>query len=635
VRPLHLHLGAPVRTVTRQLFQRCSELLPELMADRGCRRVLRALLKSPRRCRRDPEAALAPVALLARWAGSPGDLKAGTRLRRLFVRASAPSVRERLCIALRPEWPADWLEALARDRTTPIEAAPRVVFMTGEAWSRRKEAASLKETRASVAAEQAGKASPSTAEVRYANSLPPNSFRALGRRAEELLPRAAEFAKTPAQLRQLELTLAAIAEQPVPIARPCAHSARLRTVGPSYSSLPSRARIVICSGLIVEFDLTCCQLAVIARQWNIPELLAFLEARRDFWGVLLVEMGLPPEAKPALKVAIYCLIFGSSIPGIGRRLVFGEKAGKGKEPAEPTEGLAVVLGVEAAKEKAEEFMRNRWVRMLLKARKRRMAEVRAAGGAEHPDMPGHFIRIVPSKGYICRETGNFVVTRRGRSARQILAELAQSVERQIIRAAYELAEKNPEEFRIVVDLHDGFAVRFSRDAARWEKRIIEAVNERATELGIPTRLGKKVQPTAPAAEVPASLEQPPAPRLLTAEQQRAAVSAFAAAFRSGAAAPQVAAAVAAAVERPQGRAHVLALRAAAQEVVSQLSLARHRGRHNLEPGQLQPRASEVQHERQQRAGRGVGTHLDLELNRLGGECAAREGPPAHDLEGAA
>ena len=523
------------RTVTAALYARCAELLPGVIADARCRRVLRACILSPRRCRQDPDAIVAGVATLARWAGSPGDLMAGTRLRRRFVKLMAEaglavtvgsySRAQRMARTIRVEWGAEWAEALRADRVAPVEGTSRVVFLTGEAWSRRKAAADLKERRAAVATELEGSTSPARGDAEYLNGLAPNGFAPYSRSADKLLPRVgdpgdAAFVQDPARRRIAELVLGGLAEQAAPVVRPCVNSTRLRSVGASIASLPKEVRAELGRDLLVEYDLQCAQLAIVGKQWGVPQVLALLRGKRSVWSVLLEQLGLPEEAKPCLKLAVYTLCFGGSRPTIARHLVWGDRLRRGETPPDvPKEGLAAVVGPERAETVCRAFFRLGVVRALLSARKRRIAEIRAAGGIEHPDLPGHLLRVRKAESRWDSERRRFVTVRRGRQPHQLLAECAQAVERQIIRAAYDLARDNPREFRIVADLHDGFVVAFSRNQERWERRIIEAVNARAVELGVPTRLCRKSeQPKAeqqpvPVVEAPALPDPPPAPEV--------------------------------------------------------------------------------------------------------------------------
>jgi hypothetical protein len=69
-------------------------------------------------------------------------------------------------------------------------------------------------------------------------------------------------------------------------------------------------------------------------------------------------------------------------------------------------------------------------------------------------------------------------------AKQILAQLAQSVELKIIYPAFELAT-DTSDFKIMLFQHDGFAVTFWRRVEKWRAKIKEVIDNRTFELGIP------------------------------------------------------------------------------------------------------------------------------------------------------
>jgi hypothetical protein len=73
----------------------------------------------------------------------------------------------------------------------------------------------------------------------------------------------------------------------------------------------------------------------------------------------------------------------------------------------------------------------------------------------------------------------------------VLHNLYSAYEQEIIAAAYDLAEKNANHFVITLYQYDGFDVKFYDNKEYWSRRIIEAVNAKALEMGVITELTRK------------------------------------------------------------------------------------------------------------------------------------------------
>lgn len=477
------------RTCTVAFYERCLRLLPDVMADPGCRALLRRAMWSTRRDERDPEAVLAGVVRLAALAGST-DRHAGSELLRRFVErmgaaglpcvVSGYSKARGLVRTLKVGWDAEWLAAIEADLRAPVSEGERVVFVSGARWSRRKELVELRKVRAELQHELAGTSCPPStrAKAEYLNDRPSNAFAELGHRAEAMLPQAARIAD-PVKRAHVERVLGALAEQPVPAWRPCENSARVRPVGTTAAQLPRELRAELFRDYLVEFDLASAQLAVVARLWNVPKIQQLLEGGGSFWGVVLGDLGLPASAKESIKPATYAVCYGAGCKKILEILVGG---------------LTKLLGAERAEEAARGFLRHPLVRCLLRARKVQLEKIKAEGGGV--DCEGMTLRVT-----------------RKRRPHDVLAALAQSVEQALTWPAYLLAQQHPADLAIVFDLGDGFAVRFFRDAERWGKKLVEVVGKRAAELGVPTHLEPKLVAKAqPPAEAPApSLPAPAQP----------------------------------------------------------------------------------------------------------------------------
>lgn len=459
-------------TVSRALHELLMRVLPHTMADEKCRSVLRALLYSPRRCRRDAEAVVMGTRWLGGLVGRRGDAVAGARLLKRFraamvadgvaLRVSQYSRARGEARTVVAEWPAALGAALAEDRR--VVGDGRVDLLTGQVWTRRKSNERRNRRGAELLGELGGDVPEGTRlKSEYLSSAATNGYSRVSARAAEMLERGVRVrGDDPARLRQAESVLAAVAEQAAPIARPCERSARVRTEGAGVGHLPRELRAELGRGLWHEYDLTSCQLAVIARFWQVPELEAELRSGRDvFRQTLAGDLGVPAANVPALKAATYAIAYGACKKTIRAELV---KA----------------LGEDAGQDLAQRFLTHKLVRAVLQARGRMFKRIKADGGAHTVD--GSWLAL--QRGELRRLPSGKLVTVGGRSTRKILAALNQAVEQSITTAAYKLAEQNRSEFRIAYDLADGIAVMYTRHAARWEARIKEAVDQRIRELGL-------------------------------------------------------------------------------------------------------------------------------------------------------
>ena len=174
-------------------------------------------------------------------------------------------------------------------------------------------------------------------------------------------------------------------------------------------------------------------------------------------------LGIAPEyrdaAKQTLKTTLYALCFG---------------AGDRKLKSELTRGLKTYC------ERPYDFLDHEVIRALRKARDRQLAAVLQAGGAF--DVYGTW------RSTDCKETPE-------KGARSVLSQQAQAVELHLVFPVIELARgRGARDFQVVLWQHDGFSVRFSDQTKRdrWTRRIVEAVQQRANQLEVPTRLEYEV-----------------------------------------------------------------------------------------------------------------------------------------------
>ena len=265
---------------------------------------------------------------------------------------------------------------------------------------------------------------------------------------------------------QARMHLRAIADDPAPLyaPSPVGRTVRIFTPRPSLATIDSDLRQVLIPDW-PELDLSSAQLAIAAKDWNLPSVRRFLDEGRSIWQSLYTHMqpGGPLAAvKPALKKGMYSTVFGAAKKNI---VPFMQEARRSAQLAELPE------------EVAGRFLSHPLMKEVLRGRRVQKNQIGKDGGARDC-----FERWIDT-------------TDGGRlHTPSILAQLAQARELQLLSPAIHLAlnEARSERprFHITLWQHDGFSVKV-RDEDRRDyhlRRLQEAVNERCQRLGYPTRL---------------------------------------------------------------------------------------------------------------------------------------------------
>ena len=246
-----------------------------------------------------------------------------------------------------------------------------------------------------------------------------------------------------------------VCSNPMPMYEPSpqGRTVRLFPVGASYLRLPRAVRKALLAGTW-EFDLANAQLAIAAREWQIPDIQCFLRTGRSVWAELAVALGREvDEVKPTLKPALYSILFGAGRKRLRALLVKGEAAGEG-------------LGQQGA----TRFFRHPLIQALWEARQRRFEELQAAGTATTV-----FGKVIP------------VTTHE--EARSALAQCAQAVELQVLGPVEHLV-RDSSDMVLVAWQHDGFTLHFTNQskAKQLARRVTKAVSAEIEQLGLLTRL---------------------------------------------------------------------------------------------------------------------------------------------------
>ena len=336
-------------------------------------------------------------------------------------------------------------------------ASDLVLLATGLGWTPKARAGEYRsETEAIIRSAHARGASRETLDViEYQNGLASNGFaHVVNERMDEALA-LAESLPVPESRRHALAYLARIRVRPKPLVHAVENSPRPFWRGMNLLGVKSSVRRVLTQDW-VDYDLKNAQLAIVASDWGIEELQAFLATGQSIWPVLIETLGLRAGDKPALKVAIYSVLFGRP----KRRVI---------ETLDAETGVAGV---------GKRFFKVPVVKLAFSARERRLKKLTSEYGGTTA-----LGKVIP----IPYGSGDPVEWVAG--ARSILAQQAQALELQLVHPVYELA-RTTRAFDVMLYQFDGFTVRYRdrRNCALWHRTILEAVERRARSLGVHTRL---------------------------------------------------------------------------------------------------------------------------------------------------
>lgn len=367
-------------------------------------------------------------------------------------------------------------------QSRPDGASRRVFAISGERWTPEEGRAEQDRRRAEAdATADRALCDDQRDVVLYMNARPPHAYTTAVRRhiGEAYRTAYAELGSGP--LVVALRTLRAVEEHPQPFVQVSGRgrSARVYPAGLGMYGLKKELRGVLTQDW-VEADLANAQLAVNAWLWECEGVLDFLQSpRADWWRELTVYLhdrpvdydalvrdapSLHAQVKGALKEATYAGQYGRTPRALRRAL-----------------------------DAALPMFRNAGRRLLdhgLFAELMDSRDQHAAVAERRGHLVDAYGRRLPIGG------------KDGRDVNSALAEVAQSYESRLMRPVLDVAKDRPHEVQIMLWIHDGVSLRFTKGGAHEAARrrdLAWGVRQVAAAYGIPTRLVIEPSPTAPVA----------------------------------------------------------------------------------------------------------------------------------------
>lgn len=370
-----------------------------------------------------------------------------------------------------PVWPAALLDALHAELSLSRSERLRdaVYFITGRAYRPRQHRENLNVYRRQALEDLLAYDHPALDLMRYANTQHVTVFNRMverhidGARAVALAIRKCDASgqldatRTQAAQHHALRILHALESDAQPFYAPSTsgNTARIFAEGLSYLGLPKAVRRALMPDC-PELDLSNAQLAVAARDWDIPEVQAFLSSGRRIWPELAAHFGVDLDTyKPILKTTLYSLLFGMPKPALVRQLALGGVGETGQG-----------IGSEAAARLFDHPL----TAALYEARERQLKALQTAGYAR--TVFGQTLPVVDA-----------------RTARSALAAQAQARELWLLLPAVEVLKRTPD-LTLLAWQHDGFTVHSSNASKqdRYVRQLQQAVKTRAEQGGYMTGL---------------------------------------------------------------------------------------------------------------------------------------------------
>ncbi|WP_118828961.1 hypothetical protein [Salinibacter ruber] len=303
----------------------------------------------------------------------------------------------------------------------------------------------------------------------YLHDVPVRAFNDIRARFEEAREVVREFNEP--KKTQVARTLSAVEAQPKPFYGFSERTVRLASEGQTLQSIDSDVRSALLQDY-QKFDLKSAQLAVASKRWDCDNLHSFLDNGNDVWGHLCdaLDVAYTAPNKAVLKKGLYSTVYGGA--------EFNVKFIHMKNEVESLRQKGHEVGLDI--KELNSFSEIDLMAEVYEQRSREMKRVQENGGAK--DIFGNWMSVKVRNGMDGCDN----------PVPSILAAKNQAVEMWLLEPVLSLAESELEKtrpyFRIILNLHDGFAVRHYRRKEENQDRLVDAVNERTEGADIPTVL---------------------------------------------------------------------------------------------------------------------------------------------------
>ena len=284
--------------------------------------------------------------------------------------------------------------------------------------------------------------------AQYLNNLPLNSFTKIVENCDYAIKVANKIDNENSKLQQL-LILDLIQEAPKPFVKPSENTDRLFGYGANITNLKKEVRKALTKGWY-EADLKSAQLAIVAKLWNIPEVISFLQSGKSFWKEMMAYLNVDDSAKSLIKDHTYGVIFGMSKERLVEEMDLGLKE----------------YGIENG---GNLFLQNPIISALIKGRSKYISKLLKEG------------TMIDAFGEVFEVNKLNILS--------ILARQAQSYEMALIYPIFELA-KTTNDFSIQLYQFDGVSINFhnKKRLKNWMSLIEACVENKANELNMYTSL---------------------------------------------------------------------------------------------------------------------------------------------------
>lgn len=366
------------------------------------------------------------------------------------------------------------VRAVEKDYHRPIEQLEKPVhFMDGHRISPTWKARQRSDEREQVEADS--EEAPCAVAKRwrdYLHDLPVQAFADVKDRFSEAWDVVRSFDEN--KRREVARSLRAVETQVKPFYKFSPRTVRLTSDGQTLQSIDSEVRSVLLQDY-EKFDLKSAQLAIVSEQWGCRDLHRFLDEGRDVWAYLCDQLDVPYTApnKSVIKKGLYSTVYGANEFKVKFEYM------KGEVKSLRQKGRDVDLDVQTL----DRFSEVPLMAEVYEQRTKQMQRIQENGGANNIFGKWLSVKIRADM----EDCDNPVPS--------ILAAQNQAIEMWLLEPALDLAEeeltKKRPFFRIILNLHDGFAVKHYRCSQRNAEKLKRGVKKRAVDADIPTELEKE------------------------------------------------------------------------------------------------------------------------------------------------